>query len=116
MALHCLDRGRRYLACLAPFLFFFVTPALIAQTAQITGLLTDSSGASVPGGVVTAQNLDTGIKLTTASNDSGNYTIPGVPVGNYSLTATKEGFKTLVRSPIKLDITQTARIDLSLEV
>ncbi len=107
---------RRYLAYRIPILFALIVPALLGQTAQITGLLTDQSGASVPGAIVAAQNLDTGIKLTTTSNESGNYTIPGLPVGSYSVTATKEGFKTLVRSPVKLDVAQNARIDFSLDV
>lgn len=89
---------------------------LLGQTAQITGLVTDASGARVPQAAVTAKNLATGIENRTTTNSAGNFTIPQLSPGNYSVTVSKSGFNSIVRSPIKLDIAQIARIDFSLQV
>lgn len=97
-------------------LLFASQGILWGQTAQITGLVTDSTGASVPGAMVTAKNLATGIENHTTTNARGNFTIPQVIPGSYSVAASKSGFNTIIRSPIKLDIAQIARIDFTLQV
>jgi outer membrane receptor protein involved in Fe transport len=89
---------------------------LLGQAAQITGLVTDTSGASVPQAAVTAKNLATGIESRTLTNETGNFTIPQLNPGSYSLSVAKKGFNTIVRSPIKLDIAQIVRVDFTLNV
>src|SRR3954452_21303364 len=68
----------------------------LAQTgaASITGLLTDQSGAAVPGVTITATNQATNVPYTAVSNGAGNYTITALPVGNYVVKAELSGFKT----------------------
>ena len=67
--------------------------AAFAQTAQLTGTVTDASGASVPGAKVTATNLDTEVARDSVTNDSGNYLVTGLLPGNYRVVAEKNGFK-----------------------
>src|ERR1051325_6582758 len=72
------------------------SPAAQAQqsTASITGTVVDPSGAPVKDAKVTAKDVDRGTVLTTQSNDSGAFTFPIVPVGNYEVKAEAKGFQT----------------------
>lgn len=94
------------------------TPALLSQenTATIAGQVTDASGAVMPGVVVTARNVQTGITRTASSNETANYSIPLLPIGTYALTATRDGFKTFQQTGIVLQIGDHARVDFSLQV
>ena len=87
-----------------------------AQEAQLTGLITDASGAVVPQASVSLLNQDTGVKYQTESNGAGIYTFPFVKPGPYVVTVEKAGFKTVSRTGIKLDVSQNARIDFTLAV
>lgn len=95
-----------------------VLPAILqAQTtAQITGSISDTSGASISGAVVTAHNVDTGIRRNTQSNDTGLYRIPLLPPGEYQVTVNKEGFRPVRRSGMRLRVEEVARVDFILEV
>src|SRR5205085_11907036 len=92
--------------------------AAIAQTTTgaITGTVTDPSGAVVPNVKVTATNAATNISNSTQSNDSGLYNFPFLAAGNYKLTAEAQGFKKAVLGPFQLEVNQTARLDVRLEV
>jgi hypothetical protein len=85
-------------------------------TGSIRGLVTDPSGAVVPGSEITATNVNTGVKTKTTTDKSGNYNIQTLSVGSYTLTATRQGFKTTSVGPIALEIDQIARIDVKLQV
>jgi hypothetical protein len=85
-----------------------------AQTAQITGLVTDPNGAAVPGAAVTARNLATDINTETVTNGQGYYTLPSLHPGRYEISVQKTGFRTTMRPDVKLDVSQVARIDLGL--
>lgn len=91
---------------------------LSAQTAstQILGLVTDASGAVVPGATITAKRIETGDVRTTSSNETGNYIFPLVDSGTYEVTATATGFKTEIRRNIPLELNQKGRIDFQLQV
>src|ERR1700692_1708827 len=56
-----------------------------AATATITGTVTDSSGASVPGASVNAKNTGTGITRTTTSDAQGRYNLPDLAIGDYDV-------------------------------
>ncbi|HUG82757.1 MAG TPA: carboxypeptidase-like regulatory domain-containing protein, partial [Bryobacterales bacterium] len=73
-----------------------LAPSLQAQaiTQTIQGLVTDATGAVIPGATVTIKNIGTGLSQTTQTNDTGNYSFPQVQVGNYTVTCTLDGFKT----------------------
>ncbi|MEW5975941.1 MAG: TonB-dependent receptor [Acidobacteriota bacterium] len=85
-------------------------------TATLTGTVTDQSGALVPNVAVVATNQGTKIEYRAPSNDAGVYTIPFLPIGTYVVTVEASGFKKLVTNPIKLEVNQTARVDLKLEL
>ncbi len=93
-------------------------PAVWAQTdtATITGLVTDTSGAAVVGARVQAINQDTGLEYDTQSNETGNYVLTALPVGDYDLTATSDGFQTLFRPNLGLNAGSRARVDVQLQV
>src|SRR5712691_3065048 len=73
------------------------------QNGQFTGVVMDPSGAVIPGAAITLRNLDTGLALTTISNDSGLYTAREVPVGKYRITAGVRGFKTVIKTELSLN-------------
>lgn len=91
-------------------------PVATGQTAQITGRITDATGAVIPEADVAARNTGTGLKYTTRSNDVGYYTLALLPPGNYEISVHKPGFRPLVRTGVRLDVDQVARINFTLEV
>ena len=95
-----------------------LAPALFAQqpTGQITGIVSDATGAVVPGAQVRVLNTATGIKWDARSNESGNYTFSNLTPGPYQVTVTHQGFSTVTRSAIELAVSQVARIDFTLNV
>jgi Carboxypeptidase regulatory-like domain len=103
------------LSCLASLLFLSYA---VGQnvTAAITGLVTDSSGAVVSGAKVTAENVATGVKTTSDTNEAGVYTIRLLPIGTYTVTVEAKGFARQQTSPFSLDIDQTAKINSTLKI
>jgi hypothetical protein len=87
-----------------------------AQTAQMTGTISDQTGASVPSTTVTVTNLNTGVARSSITNASGNYLVTALLPGTYRLTAQAPGFKQMSREPITLEVDQIARIDFNLTV
>jgi hypothetical protein len=85
-------------------------------TATIVGTVTDASGAALPGALVTARNADTGFTRSVPAGGDGAYRIEFVPIGNYVIEATLDGFKTAHRSGITLRVADTVRVDVSLEL
>src|SRR5258708_12556636 len=77
-----------------------------AQTFRgtILGTVTDSSGAAVSGAKVTVKNMDTGLTREVTTTDDGSYALPELPIGNYSGTGEKSGFKTPVVSLIPPEV------------
>jgi hypothetical protein len=86
-----------------------------AQNAQITGTLKDSSGGVLPGVTVGAKNQETGLTRSAVTGALGEYRLPALPPGAYSVTAELSGFTTETRSDILLVIDQTAIIDFTLK-
>jgi hypothetical protein len=82
----------------------------------ITGVVTDPSGTAVPAAQITATNEATGLVSRTVTGVAGTYTLPVLPIGSYTLTTTLEGFKTYVRSGVPVQVGQTTRIDIRLEL
>jgi len=99
-------------------LLFLLTSGVFAQTVstQILGLVTDSTGAVVPGATITAKRIETGDVRTTVSNETGNFIFPLVDSGTYDVTCTSAGFKTESRRNIPIELQQKARIDFQMQV
>ena len=85
-------------------------------TAAITGTVNDPSGSVVPNAKVIATNTGTNVSFETSTNESGLYTFPFVPTGNYNVAVSNAGFKKSVVGPFKLEVNQTARVDIKLEI
>ena len=101
------------------FLALTFLPTFFAQqqTASLTGEITDSSGAVVPGAEVTVTDPDRGVKLTVMSDGRGDYLIPQIDPGeHYQITVNKTGYKSTVQREVILQIGQSAKIDLKLDV
>jgi hypothetical protein len=86
------------------------------QSGAISGTVTDPSDASVGGATIEIRNTGTNAVFRTQSNDSGFYTAPGLPVGEYEVVAQMQGFKRSVRSGITLQVNQNAQVNIRLEV
>ena len=85
-------------------------------TATLTGEIKDQAGAVIPGATVTATSVDTGQSKTATTDEDGNYTIPFLPPGTYNVTISKTGFGDTTRENIRLEIAQTASVDITLGV
>jgi len=85
-----------------------------AVTGSLVGTITDSSGAAVPNAKVVLAEANTGISQTTTSNQSGNYSFPGIPPGNYRVEVELTGFRKAVRAGVDVLVNSTIRADLEL--
>jgi Carboxypeptidase regulatory-like domain/TonB dependent receptor len=99
---------------LAVILFAAGTTAF-SQTAQVTGRISDQSGAVIPGAQISVTNPKTGLTRDSVSNNDGYFTIPLLPPGEYRIAVKKDGFKPVVRPDVVLNVEQVARLDFTLE-
>ena len=100
---------------IAAFLWAALAATAYAQNAQINGAVKDSSGAVIPGATVTARNLETGLLRTAVTDAQGEYRLPSLPPGRYSVSTELTGFSTETRPDIVLIIEQTAIINFALK-
>ena len=96
-------------------LFCMILPAL-GQEATIVGTITDPSGSLLPNATITVTNIETGQTRTVATNASGGYVIPGLPVGHYSLKGEAAGFKTMEQNGIALNVGDRVRLDFRMQL
>src|SRR2546428_7986874 len=85
-------------------------------TAAIVGTVVDPSGAPIKGATVTARDTERGVVWTAQTNDSGVYNLLRLPVGNYEVKVTAQGFDTALHAPFTLVLNQTARVDVQMKV
>ena len=90
--------------------------AFAAITGVISGTVTDSSGAVIPGVKVTALNQATGVAQATVTDGRGFYSFPTLDVGVYTVSATANGFKAFKLTNIKVDANSSIRTDIALQV
>jgi len=81
-------------------LVFAASQLALAQTAQVTGRITDPTNAVIQGAAVTVSHVDKGIDREVHSNEDGYYTVPVLEPGNYRMTVQMAGFKPVTRSGI----------------
>lgn len=86
------------------------------QSAQITGRITDPSGAIIPRAQLTVTNDNTGDVRKTETNSEGYYAVPLLPSGVYRIVAQSGGFRPAGRGPITLTVDQVARLDFAMEL
>src|SRR5579885_2985909 len=109
----------RSMACalfVAALLLFALSSPLAAQEqGTISGLVSDASGAVIPNAKVTITNEQTGLSSDFQTNASGNYNIPALPVGKYTVTISAPGFATYKQTGIAVNVNDKLRIDASLQ-
>src|SRR6266536_1576394 len=102
--------------CLLTALVLGSPAAAQSFDATLTGNVSDESRAAVPRVRISVTNLDTGRVVVIHSNDSGGYTAAGLAPGRYALLAEREGFRAYLQQGIVLQVDQTARVDVMLQV
>jgi Carboxypeptidase regulatory-like domain/TonB dependent receptor len=94
---------------------FLVVP-LMGQNADLSGLITDPSGLALPGARVVVESADTGGARAVSSNQQGEYSVPALVPGPYSITIQAKGFKTVHQNGVRVEVDQRARLDFALTV
>ena len=90
---------------------------LLGQTlGEITGTLTDASGALVAGGRVSITNVDTNASRSSTTTDAGVYAFPSLQPGTYNVRVEKQGFKSVASNNVEVQVQQTVRLDFTLTV
>jgi hypothetical protein len=112
------SRKSRVFLVLLVSITILLAPALYAQdaTAKILGQVVDPSGAVVPDAAITVTNTDTNITNNAKTDKDGLYQVNQLPIGNYKVSANKEGFAVATSSTYKLQINQSQRVDFKLAV
>ena len=97
---------------------FLITISAIAQSDRgtITGTVSDPAGAVIANAPIQAKNVETAVVYEGATSTTGNYTLVQLPAGSYQVTVTVPGFKKYTRSGLTVQVAQTLRIDVTLEV
>ena len=90
--------------------------AQAGATAQMSGIVRDSSGAVLPGVDVSATQTDTNFTRSTVTDAEGNYVLPNLPVGPYRLQASLSGFRTFQRTGLVLQVNANPTISIELAI
>jgi hypothetical protein len=102
-----------YIVCAALCLCL---PSLAQTLGEISGIVTDSSGAVVAGATVSVTNTATAATRELKTNDSGIFSFPALNPGVYEAKVTANGFKTTIRKDVTLEVQQNLRLDFELTV
>ena len=99
-------------------LFFCLSLAGRAQqtTGTISGNVLDTTGAAIGGATVNVTNNATNATRTTITNSVGQYTLPALPAGIYSLSVEAQGFQKQKTDSLVLDASQTGRQDFQIAI
>ena len=98
------------------FLFGVASARLIAQTADLSGIVSDPSGLVVPNAKVTVRGQATGVTREVTSNQEGLYSVRALSPGSYDLTVEAPGFKSVHQNGIGLEVDQRATLNFALSL
>jgi hypothetical protein len=109
---------RRFLCALPVLAAAIIMPVLYGQgpVGTLNGTVTDPAGAAVPGATVVASESSTGFESKTTSTSSGDYTLPYLPFGTYTIRVTAPGFSTASAENVILRVAQTMTVDIKLQL
>lgn len=107
-------RITRYLSCVLLLLMLAVSAR--AQTARFSGQVTDPQGAAVQSARIQVLNLESGARITTQSDNSGQYAVPYLPAGHYRIDVEKEGFSPSSSPDLTLGVGQVYVYNAQLQV
>ncbi len=111
-----LNAVARFSVALVAIFCLAITATAQIQNGQLTGSVTDPTGAAVPNAKVTVTNPNTNFTSSATTGNAGVYTIRELPIGTYKLTVEASGFKTSTKSNIEVNAGVTFRLDFKLEV
>jgi outer membrane receptor protein involved in Fe transport len=103
-------------ACTALVIALLPGPAYAQATGSLAGIVTDDTGAVLPGVTVVATNTATGQQRTVVTGSDGFYSVPLLQPGQYNVKATLNGFKTAVREGALVTVGDTTRVDMKMSV
>jgi hypothetical protein len=95
---------------------FFIRFGMAQTTGTISGFVKDTSGAVVPGAMVAAKNVETGISRSAITDEQGRYQFPNLSVGEYEVQVSLSGFQTDVRRGVELTVGRQAVVNFALQV
>jgi hypothetical protein len=110
---------RKFFSLVLPLLLLFLSSPLLAQvdiSAQLLGIVADSSGAVIPKVQVEASNQQTGLIVTATSDENGNYRFASLPAGTYTVSCARDGFKKFTASDIVLQAQKVITLPIVLEI
>jgi Carboxypeptidase regulatory-like domain len=105
-----------WLLCVAVSVLFSLPSTVLAQDSTISGTVTDTTEAVLPGVTITAQHIESGNTFTGLSDTSGNYRIGAMRPGIYKITAELQGFGVSIRDNVQLLVGQSATLGFKLAV
>jgi hypothetical protein len=97
-------------------IIFLIAPPLLAQNAELSGLISDPSHRAVVNAAVVVQSLETGVTRAVLSNQQGEYSVPALIPGAYDITVDAVGFKPIRQTGVVVEVDQRARLDFSISV
>lgn len=109
---------RWFIFCILPICFFPIRglPGQTASSTSLVGIVTDSSGAVVPGASVVAVDDATKVAYKGVTSNTGDYSLPYVAVGRYTITVEAPGFEKFVHTNVLVEVNHTARTDFALHL
>ena len=112
------QRTRRMPSCPTTLVVLALLSATIvlAQNADLSGLITDPSGLAVPSARVVVQSAGTAATRDVSSNQQGEYSVPALLPGPYNITVEANGFKTVHQNGVVVEVDQRARLDFALTI
>ena len=110
-------RQARYRFLLLPLIFVLACVGAFAQAnSDVTGIVTDQTGAVVAGASITLTDQATGAEHATNSSGTGLYEIAGLNPGTYNLKVSAKNFETFAQNGIVVNVSATFRVDVKLTV
>ncbi len=108
-------RGRLFFSLIACFAVLCFSPASRGQaTGSFSGAVLDTSGGAISGATVTATSQGTGVSRQTKTDDAGHYLFPLLPIGNYTVRAEFQGFRTGETKDLRLQVDEGREVDFTL--
>ncbi len=106
----------RLIVCLAVLSIFPATVAAQTNTGEISGVVRDVQGGTLPGARVIADHVDSGVRVEFPTDEGGRYHLLSLRVGMYVISVELQGFRRVVRSGVLVQLGQTLTLDFTLDV
>jgi hypothetical protein len=94
----------------------FTATAFAQTAARVTGIISDSSRARIAGTGIVARNLNTGQQRQAVSDSQGIYTLPELPIGDYQITVSRDGFERQVVPSVNLGVSENVNLNFTLKL